>query len=439
MNDTTWRSQPQQGNGAEAPVSVLLAANEMERTTTWYQALQMDARFRVASMANSSQDFRAKLASSPEVILLDATVFDGPGPLVDALTSTTGAVYLIVPGGVGEELVQQFKSIPSVKAVSNGDVNLADFRDRAYSDALALRRTLPAASPAMWSGAPQRGGGIGGLRIVTIWSRSGGTGRTTIAIALAQAVARRGLKTLLIGLGSPDPLPLMMGLKPEPNIVSWMANPSDETLKSSIQVAGDVHVLAGFPDILSEAQGDRSDKGSLNELATSAAYAGYSAILLDTPSAGAVTPHALASANTWLMVARPTVADAWMSVEAFRTVTQKIAGQHRITPGNIFVVLNQRATGMLTADQWHSAADAACRKMNLAIGFPPVMATLPYLADVLLAQDNARSALDASDEAARPIHQLAEMLFGGIVSTPQKNDEHNRTFGIGPLKLRMKK
>jgi len=438
----SWTNQPTPQGGQDVPVSLLLAHKDMERTTAWYQSLQVDTRFRVTSMANTHQDFRAKLASSPEIILLDATVFDGPDQLTEALTSVSGAVYLIVPGGVNTELIEQFKAIQSVKSVSVGDVNIADFMTRAYADALALRRTVSAISPTAWSGGAQRGGsGAGGLRIVTVWSRSGGTGRTTIAISLAQAVARRGLKTLLIGLGAPDVIPLQLGLRPEPNIVSWISNPNDESLRSSIQSVGELHVLAGFPDILSESQGDRPAEasGSINELVTSAAYGGYSAIILDTPSAGGVTPRALSAANTWLMVARPTVSDVWMCAESFRTVTQKIAGQHRITPGNIFVVLNQRANGMLTADQWHGAADAACRKMNLNVGFPPVMATIPHSIDVSLAQDSGRSALDASDDFARPIHRLSEMLFGGVVVPVGQAIKEEGIFRLGPLKIRTKK
>src|SRR5512133_487579 len=160
----SWTNQPTpQGGGQDAPVSVLLAHKDMERTTAWYQALQVDARFRVSSMANTAQDFRAKLASSPEIILLDATVFDGPDALTEALTSVSGAVYLIVPGGVGTELIEQFKTIPSVKSVSVGDINIADFMTRAYADALALRRTGAAIAPTAWSGGSQRSGaGAGG-------------------------------------------------------------------------------------------------------------------------------------------------------------------------------------------------------------------------------------------------------------------------------------
>ncbi|CAG0955653.1 hypothetical protein ANAEL_00326 [Anaerolineales bacterium] len=437
----SWSNQPtQQGNGQDAPVSVLLAHRDMERTAAWYQTLQVDARFRVSSMSNTAQDFRAKLASSPEVILLDATVFDGPDALTETLTSVHGAVYLIVPGNLGSELIERFKSVASVKSVSVGDINIADFMTRAYADALALRRTTPALSPAAWQGGTQRSGTVvSGLRIITVWSRSGGTGKTTLSISLAQAIARSGLKTLLIGLGAPDVIPLHMGLRPEPNIVSWISNPNDEGLRSSIQTSGELHVLAGFPDILSESQGDKPAEasGSINQLVTSAAYGGYSAIILDTPSSGGVTPRALSAANTWLMLSRPTVSDVWMSAESFRTVTQKIAGQHRITPGNIFVVLNQRANGMLTADQWHGAADAACRKMNLNVGFPPVIATIPQALEVALAQDSGRSALDASDDFARPIHRLSEMLFGGSVLPAGRKEEG--VFNLGPLKIRTKK
>ncbi len=434
---SSWGQTQSNLSGQDAPVSILLAHKDMSRTTSWYQALQVDARFRITSMANDAQDFRSKLVSSPEVILLDATVFDGPKGLVDALTSVTGAVYLIVPPTVDEKLIAEFKSIPSVKMVFIGDVNIAEFETRAYADALALRRTVPAANQQAWAGG-RSGSVVGGLRIITVWSRSGGTGRTTIALAIAQAVARKALKTLLIGLGGPDVLPLQIGLQPEPNILSWIANPTDEGLRASIQTAGDMHVLAGFPDILSEAQGDRpaEQKGSITELVTSAAYGGYAAIILDTPSGG-IAPRAVSAANTWLLVARPTVADVWTSVEAFRTVTQKSAGQHRITPGNIFVVLNQHANGMLTPDEWHRAADSACRKMGLSIGFPPVVSVIPYVPEVSIAQDNGRSALDSSDAFARPILKLSDMLFGNSVGVPVRDD--SSVMKLGPLKIRTRK
>lgn len=422
--------------GGDSPVSILLAGPQ-DRTVNWYQVVQLDTRFRVSSMANDPQDMQGKLASSPEVILLDGTIFSGPAPLAQTLTAISGAVYLIVPGNLSEEDTQQMKSISSVKAIYRGDVNMQDILARAYADALALRRTAPAITPTAWAGG--RGNAtISGLRIITVWSRSGGTGRTSVATALAQSVARRGLKTLLLGLGAPDVMPLHLGLQSEPNITNWFMNPSDEGLRSSLQSMGDLHIIAGFPDVLSESNGERpaEDKGSIAELVKGAAYGGYAAIIVDTPASGGIAPRAVSAANTWLLVTRPTVADVWSSVEAFRTVTQKAAGQHRITPGNIFVVLNQRTNGMLTADEWHRAADAACRKLGLNVGFPPVAATISYAPDVPLAQDAGRSALDAADEFARPIHKLAEMLFGQTVGSAQSPELGVKKFG--PIKIRTK-
>ena len=96
---------------------------------------------------------------------------------------------------------------------------------------------------------------------------------------------------------------------------------------------------------------------------------------------------------------------------------------------------------MMTADEWHRAADAACRKMGLSIGFPPVVATIPYAPEVGIAQDNGRSALDSSDEFARPIHKLADMLFGGAAassSVSRNQRESGNVIKLGPLKIRTK-
>ena len=37
--------------------------------TTWYQTMAVDARFRVVAMANSPEDFQAKIISSPEAFI----------------------------------------------------------------------------------------------------------------------------------------------------------------------------------------------------------------------------------------------------------------------------------------------------------------------------------------------------------------------------------
>lgn len=442
MKDWDTRPAP---SATDAPVTVLLAGEVGPRLVAWQQAITMDARFRVAALANDPADFQAKLAYSPEVILLDALIFPGPQVLMQAVTSITGAVYIILPATVASagdaeirELPEKLKAIPAVKGVYIGDAPIADVLQRAYGDALALRRTV--AAPAVWTTRPTGGGGVAGLRVIAVWNRAGGTGKTTIAAALGLAAARREIRSLLIGLDAPDLLPLHLGLKPEPNILFWFASPSDNGLKASLQQLGELDVVPGFPDILSEETGLKADeRNSLASLATTAAYSGYAAIVFDVPAASSIASAAVMAANTWVMVARPTLADAWASVDAFRTVTQRAAGQHRIAPGNIFVVLNMRGNGMLSPNEWHAAADSACRKLGLQTGFPPVALTIPYLPAVPLAQDAGRPALDSSDEFARPIHNLADMLFGRVASGGDgRKGERGKRINLAGLTIRIK-
>ncbi len=431
-------------NGASATsaetVTVLLAADH-GKTATWYQAISIDARFRVAGMANDPQDLQYKLTHNPEVVILDGTLFAGPDDLIQGLTRIQGAVYLFLPPGVGGDILEKIQKVPSVKSVVLGDTPLAELLKRAHGDALALRRQGPALSDPSWR-AQRDSAMVAGLRVTTLWNRAGGAGRSTIAASLALAVTRRRLKTLLVGLGAPDILPLHLGLKPHPNIAAWFANPTGEGLRGAIQRAGELDVLAGFADIGAEtsisAGMQTKDAKTISDLVWTATYDNYAAVLLDAP-VDSLAARALQGSNSLIIVARPTLADAWASVEAFRAVTQMASGQHRINPGNILVALNMRAQGMLSADEWHRSADGAARKAGLQTGFPPVAVTIPYIPEVPLAQEAGRPPLDASDEFARPIHKLADILFGhatGASASTSANNGGRKIISLGPLKIK---
>lgn len=444
MSNTNWGPQTAPASGDEIPVSVLLAGEVGQRLLAWQQAITMDARFRVAALANDPSDLQAKLAYNPEVVILDALIFKGPQLLFQALTSIAGAVYVILPASISTssdpeitELPETLKNIPSVKGVYIGDVPVADLLQRAYGDALALRRTI--AAPMAWAARSQGMASVSGLRVIAVWNRVGGVGKTTLASSLGLAVARRGIRSLLVGLDAPDVMPLHLGLNSEPNILGWFTNPSDTGLKNAIQKVGELDALAGFPDMLAEDAGQKAeDKNSLSSLVTTAAYGGYAAIILDAPAASSIASDAVMSANTWVMVARPTLADAWASVDALRTVTQRAAGKHRIAPGNIFVVLNMRGNGMLSPNEWHQAADSACRKLGLQTGFPPVATVVPFVAGVPLSQDAGRPVLDSSDEIARHVHGLADMLFGGAPAGGGRKKDSGKKFNLGGLSVKVK-
>jgi len=441
---TNWGPRADAGaSGSEAPVTIFLTGEVgSQRLLAWQQAVTMDGRFRMAAVANDPSDFQNKLAYNPEVVVLDALIFPGPQPLIQAVTSVTGAAFVILPSSVStasepeiQELPEKLKTIPSVKGVYIGDAPIPDLLQRAYEIALTLRRTI--AAPKSWQ---SRSGGMataGGMRVITVWNRAGGVGKTTISAALSQAVARKGMRSLLIGLDAPDVMPLHLNLKQEPNILGWFTNPTDDGLKKSIQSIVDLDVVAGFPDILAEDAGQKAeDKNSIASLATTAAYSGYASIILDAPASSSIASSAVMAANTWVLVARPTLADAWASVDALRTVTQRAAGQHRIAPGNIFVVLNQRTNGMLSPDEWHKAADTVCRNTGLQTGFPPVAAVIPFVQGIPLSQDAGRAVLDSNDEFARPIHNLADMLFGG--SSPADGKAKGKKFSFAGLSVKVK-
>jgi len=315
---SNWGPQTTTSSGTETPVSVLLAGEVGQRLLTWQQAVTMDARFRVAALANDPSDLQAKLAYSPEVIIMDAMIFKGPQLLTQALTSITGAVYVILPR----------LDLDRHRSGSNGTARKTE-GDSLGQAGFHRRCTHPGPAPAcLWRcpgpaphdrcadvlGDPQPGYGerLGAARDRSMephrWRRA-----NNHRVCPGMAVARRGLRSLLVGLDAPDVMPLQLGLKSEPNILGWFTNPTDVGLKNSVQHVGDLDVLAGFPDILAEETGQKAeDKNSISSLVTTAAYGGYAAILLDAPASSSLASNAVMSANTWVLVARPTLADAWL-------------------------------------------------------------------------------------------------------------------------------
>ncbi|MDR7574278.1 MAG: cellulose synthase operon protein YhjQ/BcsQ [Armatimonadota bacterium] len=398
-------------------VTVLLAGPP-PRVMGWYSALMNDARFRVLSFATDPNDFQAKLAARPEVVILDAALFPGPRPLLEALTKVAGVAYVLLPLQADAAVREQVAAIPAVKGVFVGDINLLEAIGEIYAAALARRTQAPDLAWAAREGAPT----VAGLRILTVWSQAGGTGKSTVAAALALEAARRGLPTLLVGLGAPDPLPLHLGLEAVPNIMGWAANPTREGLNGALQKVGDLRVLVGFPDVIAEARmmGLRpEDPASLNQLAMTAAYGGFAVVIFDAPPEG-LAPMAISASNSLLLVARPTVADAWCSVEAVRTVTERLAGHHRIPPEGILVALNRVRSGGMSAGEWHAAASRA-----LGRSFPPVVAGIPEDPAVEEAQNAGKSPLHASDKFARAIHVLADALLGKGAAAPERRGMFN--------------
>ena len=410
---------PPAQNGA---TPVLLAATP-QTAEMWYAVLANEPRLRVVARAVSPEDLKAKLATRPLAILMEATIAAGPTALIALVSGLSDyQVYVVTPAAVPEDDFVQVKDalepLPQVKGVFRDTVNLVELTRQIAANAAALQEQ----SRGAW-GASGDGGGraraVMPVRIVGVYLHAGGVGKTTVASNLAFAAARHGIPTLLIGLGAPDDLPLVLGLKPSPNIANWRAQPTPEGLKAALQKRDVLDVLAGFPDVLSEAQaaGTPSDApNSVRALVDQAIRLGYAAIVLDMPPS-ALAASALVAVNTLVLVARPSSEGVMRAVETYRTVVERLGADSLLHPQAIRVVLN-RVGGRLRPDQWHALAT---RYYGQA--FPALTAIIPDDPAVGRAQDSAEMPYVLSRQFAAAIDALATDLFGPVsqgVATPPR-------------------
>ncbi|RCK72769.1 MAG: Chromosome partitioning protein [Anaerolineae bacterium] len=430
MND--WGSTLQQ---AADQVTVILAG-PTPRVQSWYMVLVGDARFRVTMQATEAADLAGKLVTNPDILLVDAMIFSGLQPTVSMLTSFGGLAYVVLPAEADQHAIDTIKQVPCVKGVWKGDLNLPELTGKMYGDVQAIRQSARSIAAPAWNMPTSSLSAqmAVGLRIVAVWNQAGGVGKTTVASNLAYDAARRGLPTLLIGLGAPDDLPLILGLKPAPNITLWRANPTPDGLKAAVQKVDTLDVLAGFPDVLSEAQAIATPldaDNSIPKLAITAAYLGYAVIVLDAPPT-ALASAAITAANTLVLVARPSLEGIMRTVEAYRTVVERLAGEHRISPNGVFVVLN-RVGGRMTADEWHRGASSL-----LGRAFPPIVAQIPDDPQVGEMQDARRLPLHTCDGFARGLKPLGDALFGGLNIASNKNGkEHEKTLNLFGIRVKL--
>lgn len=424
-------------NTLQPDAITVLLAGPIPRLQAWYTALAADTRFRVSMQATDPQDLANKLITNPDILLLDAAIFPGPQPLLDILSRYHGAAYVLLPIEANQDAVDSVAKMPCVKGVYKGDLNLIAISGEIYAAAQAQRQArLSTSMEAIWNRQQEmtgQGRAPLGLRVVACWNQAGGVGKTTLASSLAYEASRRGLPTLLVGLGAPDDLPLILGLKPEPNLNHWRANPSPEGLKLAIQKVDTLDVIAGFPDVLSEARAINTpldSQESIPKLVMAAAYMGYAVIILDAPPT-AMAAAALAAANTLVLVARPALEGVVRSVEAYRMVVERLAGEHHIPATGIFVALN-RVGGRMDSDEWHRAASAL-----LGRTFPPIVAQIPDDPQVGKAQDARRIPLLVSDSFARSLKPLADALFSPNGTTGNVGNDGKKSFEIFGIRVRV--
>ena len=407
----------------ENEVVTVLLAGPKPRSDVWQTALSNDPRFRVTAITSDPKDLLVKLSANPDVVLMDAAMFQAAEPFVSALRSMSEAVYAVIPGlppNDEQAIRSQLTGLAHLKGLYSVDMNLQTLMEKIFADTRAAKL---ASGTGAW-GAMAGGNGHRPVtaRIITVWNSAGGVGKTTIASSLAYLASQRGYPTLLIGMGSPpDDLPMMLRLSPEPNLAHWSQNPTLEGLRVITQKVGSMDVLGGFLDDMAAGQMmsiNRDAPGSFHSLINTAIRQ-YAVVVIDTPPSSNAA-LALSVSNHLVLVGTPTMAAAMRTAEAYRMVFERMIGMHSLSQTSSYLVLNRAGRG-LDPSQWHRlAADSVSGK------FLPLIATVPDNDAVIAAQNERVIPIERNEAFRQSLMPLAGALFA----------EHYGSNGNGNGKVR---
>ncbi|MDR7615600.1 MAG: P-loop NTPase [Armatimonadota bacterium] len=407
-----------------APVSVMMAAPRLDTILQgMYPALAGDTgRFQVVGLATEWGDLKSKIqALKPEALLIQAEIAPGPDEFIAGLKGFPGvAVVVMTPSSAAAEGV--VRSIPCVRDVFVTQApNWVEVAQLLYQAAVSERAIKLQAAPL--PAFVQVGGPIGpsvpvGLRIFAFVSRKGGVGKSTLAANFAYALARRGISTLLIGFDRPDDLGVQFHLPPYPNQGLFFENPTLEALRGGIQKKDALDILLCVPDDLAAdaiARRDPADRGSIRSLVMTAAMGGWAALVLDLPpdltSEWALQP--LLVANTVVLVARPTLADANKVMQTYQLLTRRLAVEHAIPRENIFLVLN------MTTKEDNISPAAFTRMIAETSGdsAPPVIGVVPFEPGLSAIQNQGELPLLRLDGFRKAVEGMVEIFYRGVTPT----------------------
>jgi MinD-like ATPase involved in chromosome partitioning or flagellar assembly len=419
---------------ADAPVRLILAGppDSVRSLHAWYAG---DSRFQVLTTATSPDDLRAKMASTPEAIVVDGLMFENAAGFVQALATYQGVCFLMLldPRITGAE-IDAARRIPCVREVIRETPNFGELGGRVYDAVLATRRAATGAGRS-FGGLRQSNASAIGFRAIAVWSAQGGCGKTTIATALALEAVSRNLPALLVGLGAPDPIPLTLRLRSDPGIVTWRGNPAGESFKAHVQThpASRLDVLAGFPTPLaltSYLEDAFHPAKGLAALVSTAALAGYSVVVLDV-SAQELAPAALSAANTLIMPVRPDTTGLLAARVTTTMIFEQMAGQHRIPPEGVYVVLNRVHEQSIPAPEFSRYGGNLCRN------FPPVAATIPDDREIEAAINQSAPPYYRSRVLAQAAQTLGGLLFASTLAPRSEVAKPAKTFNLGPIRIKV--
>lgn len=427
----SWTTTPQTTN--PAPISLLIAAPG-GKAQALYNAFSGDGRFHVQAMATSPQDVSLKLAMNPQVLVLDGLLYEGPDEIIAALDSFSGCCMVLLPAGVDHTAVADIERLPCVAQVVQGETDFAALTGTVYEQVQQSSGVGRGGAVPPLSARPVA---TSGWRSIAVWHLQGGVGKSTVSAALALEAASRRLPTLLVGLGAPDPLPLSLGLRPEPNVQHWRNAPTLDGLKTAVQPYDTLDLLAGFPSPLNltgylpdALEGD----ASLSRLAGTAAYAGYAVVVFDV-SAPELAAAALAASNALVLVGLATLPGILSTVEAVRLATETLSGRHRLPASAIHLVLNRVRASTFSPEE---VVQNGCRLLKT---FPPLAAVVRDDPAIEESLNLRRPAYYHSDTLRQAVRSLGDLLFAApAVHSAQRQSQvghASRVYSLGPLRVRV--
>ena len=426
-------------------VSVFLAAAQL--TTVLQDMLppfQSDpGRFRIASIAADWEQAKTQVSNMvPDVLVIEADLSPGINDLIAFFQHIRSLVIVILPPAwvQAEGAVREVQNVREVLIAPH--VNYAEVASMAYSHVISERALRLHAEPMR---SVVSAGGVQqapvGLRVFAFWSSKGGTGKSTLSLNFAYELARRGIRTLLMGFDVPDDIGTYLHLPKSPNALSYFQHPGLEGFRAGIQTKDSLDVMLSPGDFVRAeeiAQRAPEEDGSIKQLVLTAYQAGYAAVVLDLPPTETEwTLQPLMAANALLFVAQPSFADQVKLVAAFRLLSETMAGQHRIPVENMYIVLNAvTSQDNLTPDAFHKgAAD------YLGRAFPPVIATVPWDPEVRACGNRGELACLSTDAFARSIRALADTFYRGVSGHGGKdgnNPGKGKTINLGFFRVRVK-
>ena len=420
---------------SEPKVTVMLAGPGHE--TVFYQMqppFLSDARFVVSAHATQWNTFEQNLVQMrPDLVVVQVEIAPGPDALLQVLAEIHmwhGVAILVLSPAV-RDMRGKFEKADVVRGVYIAPVNWGEIAQSGYGATITARAQLAATAPLQQAYLSRTQGPFRGTRVVAFVSATGGTGRSTIAEALAYELSvRLNVRSLLMSFDLPPAVAPHFKLRYVPNAMEFFARPGDG-FAASLQNREGLDVLLAPENSIdyqkaAEYSADhKSEPQSIYSLVMASWTRNYGAVLLDLPAGEQPwSLQGLTAANTAVIVARSTIADMTATRHTLILLLERLVGEHRIPRELIYLVLNQVSEkGMLTPSSFHS---------ELAAGYgwaPPVAAVIPYLPAIPQVQDEMIPAVTRVDALAKAIRNLAEALFPGEVQAEleDKNGHPSRS------------